>query len=203
MLKQAFNAITRIHSRPVTLVRFGSPDIYSPARATPANYFRFLEGPSSTVIRGREFVIPIDTMTGQQTQLVSFSNIPTTGEFILTYNGNDTTGFTEVSTAGQIQTALRLLSGLAAVTVVGDFTIGLTVTFIGVATPLLLVATRTFGDKLDATITVKVSGAVPWSERIKRGDKIIHDIYGRCAVDEVIEMCDIGGDIMGYRVRTE
>lgn len=107
MLKQAFNAILRIHSRQVQLKRLGSPDLVTNCRVTPANYFRFLEGPSHTTIRGREFIIPVDSIE---------------------------TKFSPV---------------------------------------------------------------------IKRGDKIVHDLYGSMAIDEVIEMPDIGGEIMGWRVRCE
>lgn len=105
MLRQAFNAITRIHSRAAQIKRLGSPDTFTPCRLTPSNYFRFLEGPSHTVIRGREFIIPIDS---------------TNGLF------------------------------------------------------------------------------VP-----RRGDKIIDPVYGTLTIDEVIEMVDLGGAIMGLRVRSE
>lgn len=108
MLRQAFNALARVHSRAVTLKRLGSPDLTTACRITPSNYFRFLEGPSSSTIHGREFIIPVDS----------------------------------------------------------------------IATPF------------PAPI-------------IKRTDKIIHDLYGHLAIDEVIEMVDIGGAVIAYRVRTD
>lgn len=202
VLKQAFNLISRIHSRAATLKRHGTPDIFSPVRITPSNYFRYLDGPSQTVIRGREFVLPVDTMTGHATQLISFSAVPTLGSFHLTYNGLDTSSFPFNETAANIQTALRLISGLAYITVTGNFTTGFLVTFIGVEVPFLLTATQEI-PPLDATISIAVSTGSLWSPIIKRGDKIVDSLYGHLAIDEIIELVDIGGAIMGYRTRVE
>jgi hypothetical protein len=38
---------------------------------------------------------------------------------------------------------------------------------------------------------------------LKKGDKIISDLYGQVTIDELSEMTDVGGDIMGYRIRCE
>ena len=62
MLRQAFNALTRLHSKAATLKRLGSPDVSTAVRITPANFFRFIEGPSQTVIHGREYIIPLDSI---------------------------------------------------------------------------------------------------------------------------------------------
>lgn len=62
MLKDAFNAVCKMHSREVTLKRIGTPDLTTSCRVTPSNYSRNLEGPSHTVIHGREFIIPIDSI---------------------------------------------------------------------------------------------------------------------------------------------
>jgi len=107
MVREAFNTLTKIHSRSVTLKRLGSPDLSTTCRITPSNYFRNLEGPSHTTIKGREFVISIDSI------------------------------------------------------------------------------------------------AVPFTPVIKRGDKLIDTQLGSMAIDEIIEMYDFGGAIMGYRVRAE
>lgn len=38
---------------------------------------------------------------------------------------------------------------------------------------------------------------------IQRGDALIDTEYGSLAIDEIVEMVDLGGAIMGYRVRCE
>jgi hypothetical protein len=201
-LKSAFNMITRIHSRSAFLKRLGTVDIYSPVRITPSNYFRYLEGPSSTVIRGREFVIPIDTMIGEETQLISFSAVPTSGNFFVTYDGNDSALIAFDDTATEVQLALRDVAGLEGVTVSGNYTSGFTVTMSGIQSPLLLAPTQD-STPLNSTIQDVVVSHSLWSPIIKRGDKIIDTVYGNLAIDEIIEMVDIGGEIMGFRCRME
>lgn len=201
VLKQAFNALTRLHSRAATLKRLGSPDIYSPVRITPSNYFRYLEGPSQTVIHGREFLIPIDTMKGHATQLITFDGVPTDGSFTLSYNSipSATIAFDDV--AADVESALQGIAVIGNVTVTGNFTDGFLVTFIGVSSPLTLVLA---GDvDFDVEAEIEQSEFVPWSPRLKRADKIIDTVYGHLAIDEIIEVVDIGGEIMGWRIRCE
>jgi len=107
MLKLAFNMLTKLHGRQATLKRFGTPDLTTEIRITPSNYFRNSEGPSHTIIRGREFIIPVDSIV---------------------------TKFTPV---------------------------------------------------------------------LKRGDKVVDTVFGSMAIDEITEMADLGGDIMGFRCRME
>ncbi len=67
-----------------------------------------------------------------ETQLIDFSNVPTFGVFKLRWNGNTTSGTVAYSgSASDVQVALRTLTGLAAVTVAGNFTDGFTVTMTG------------------------------------------------------------------------
>lgn len=211
ILKTAFNALTRIHSRAATLKRLGTPNIYSPVRITPSNYFRFLAGPSATTIHGREFILPIDSMTGHATQRIRFftipidvevPTIPTEGSFHLTYGVTDTASLAFDALASDIQTALRAITGLGYVTVTGDFSNGFIVTFIGVDGPTLLVPVQET-PPLDVDIGIEYSNSTPWSPRILRGDKIIDSVYGHLAIDEIIEIVDIGGSIMGWRCRAE
>ena len=201
MLREAFNMLTRLHSRPAYLKRLGSPTLYSPIRITPSNYFRFLEGPSSIVIRGREFVIPVDSIKGSETQLISFSTVPTSGGFTLTYGAETTAVISYDDLAADVQTALRALTGLESVTVTGNFSSGFVVAFIGVQSPSLLVYALD-ASPLNATISIAEYDGEQWETVIKRGDKIV-DSLGHLAIDEIIEMVDIGGSVMGYRVRTE
>jgi hypothetical protein len=61
LLKQAFNALTKMHGRKATLTRFSKDgDLVTEIRITPSNFFRNQEGPSQTIVRGREFIIPVD-----------------------------------------------------------------------------------------------------------------------------------------------
>lgn len=207
MIRAAFNTLTRIHGRTGQLKRPGSPDIYSPCHLTPSNFFRFLRGPEATVIHGREFIIPIDTMLGQFAQTVAFGEQPVVGTFKLSYNGNDTTDLAFNVSAAAVQTALRLLAGLSDVLVTGDVATGFTVVFPGFSTiPLILVptdsATLLDVDTDPVTITASQTYQV-WTNRLKRGDKIVDSIYGLLTIDEVMEMVDLGGAVMGFRVRSE
>lgn len=202
LLKPAFNIMTKLHSRSVTIKRIGSPDIVSAGRATPSNYFRFLEGPSATTIRGREFILPIDTLTGHKSQIVTFSAIPTVGAFILSYLGNSTAEIPFDVTSANLQTALRLVDGLEAVTVSGDATTGFKIVMVGITVDTLIVSSQG-GTPVDATISVNTSAMVPWSPILRRGDIIIDPVVGHMAMDEIIEIVDLGGDIMGFRVRCE
>lgn len=202
VLKTAFNLLTRMHSRAATLKRLGSPNLYSPIRITPSNFFRYLEGPSQIVIRGREFIIPVDTIKGTATQLISFDQVPSVGGFYLSYGGDDTEVFESDAVAADIEAALQAFTGLENVTVTGNFTDGFLVTFLGVDGPEIM--TFTMDDPpLDAEITIAESTGVLFDPIIKRADRIVDPLLGTLAIDEIIEMVDIGGSIMGLRCRTE
>jgi len=61
MLKQAFNVLAKLHGRKATLTRFSKDgDLVTEIRITPSNFFRNQEGPSQILVRGREFIIPVD-----------------------------------------------------------------------------------------------------------------------------------------------
>ena len=207
MLRSAFNAILKIHSRAAQLKRPGNPDLYSPCRISPSNYFRFLRGPEFTVIHGREFVIPASTMLGSFAQSISFSPTPTAGTFKLSYATNDTSILNWNDNAATIQTALRLLAGLSNVLVTGSISAGLVITFAGFSTAPTQVTVE--------NSTLEGAGATPstasllstytlWpSAYLERGDKIVDSVYGLMTIDEIIEMVDLGGQPMGFRVRAE
>lgn len=207
MLRSAFNTVTRMHSRAAQLRRPGSPDIYSPCRITPSNYFRFLAGPSSTTIHGREFIIPIDTMSGQFSQLVTFDVLPASGTFMLSYNGVDSAALAFNASAATVQTQLRLLAGLSNVLVTGNFTDGFLVVFAGFSSePLIIIPTNssTLEDAGTDPVTISVARTFQlWTGLLKKGDKIIDSIFGSITVDEIIEMVDLGGSVMGLRVRAD
>lgn len=52
-------------------------------------------------------------------------------------------------------------------------------------------------------IISKVSIETPMTPIIKRGDKLVDSNYGSMAIDEVVEMVDLGGAVMAWRVRCE
>lgn len=203
MLKAAFNALSKLHSRAATIKRPGTPDIYTPARLSPSNYFRFLRGPEYTTVKGVEFVIPVDTMTGEFSQSFVFNNVPDDGDFKLKFGTLETGVLNFDASAAQIQTALRLLSGFGSVTVTA-ITSGFKIIFSGVSISpdlgQLEDSTLVFGvDPVTATFT---KANIPWTKPLKKGDIII-DGSNRWTADEVIEMHDIGASIIGYRVRAD
>ena len=131
MLKAAFNMLIALHSKPATLKRLGAVDMFTPIKITPSNYFRFLRGPEYTSISGTEVIIPVSSMLGQFAQRLSFSTLPTAGTFKIKYGAEETSELEYNSTEVQIQTALRLLTGLSNVEVSGNFISGFFITFVG------------------------------------------------------------------------
>ena len=56
-LESAFNLMLGLHAKEVTLKRIGTTTLSVTVKMAPSNYFRNTEGPSDTVIPGREFVV--------------------------------------------------------------------------------------------------------------------------------------------------
>ncbi len=194
----------RLHSRPAVLKRFGAPDLYSPIRVTPSQSYRIRdkEGVSQTSVPGWEYVITTQSIVGSPTQTIVFDAVPTMGTFKITYNAIDTTDFDPtVVVAADIQTALRLVAGLEAVTVTGDFTLGFTIVLLGINPVLVLTVTPDVD--LDAVPSITYSNT-PWTGALlKRGDKIIDPVLGNLAIKSIQEMVDLGGDIMGFKCEAE
>lgn len=203
MLRAAFNAVANLHSRTAMLKRVGKttdPVMFTPARITPSNFFRFLQGPEYTTIKGAEFIIPIDTLKGEFAQDMLFSSEPTQGDYTITFGVSTTTSLNFDADAATVQAAVRLLTGLQNVIVVGAHTSGGfrfifrgfdTAPEYGVMTPNLMDASATFK---------KIN--VPWALLLKKGDRIV-DGAKIWAVDEIIEMHDLKAVIMGYRCRVD
>lgn len=199
MLKSAFNAITKIHSRPATLKRLGTIDIFSPIRITPSNFFRFLRGPEHTTVAGKEFIIPVDSILGQYTQELFFDTPPTVGTFKLKYGLLQTTDLNFDDTAAEIEAAVNLITGLQNVVVSGDFILGFTFLFEGFQTPPTVLQ---FADSTLDEAGVFTNSYFPWTTGLKKGDRII-DGQKLYSIDEIMEMPDLGGNTMGYRVRAD
>lgn len=208
MLQSAFNSVCRLHSRPGYIKRLGTPDIFSPLRMTPSNYFRYLAGPSQTIVAGIEIIIPVLTMVGQPYLIITPDHIPTSGTFKLSFTLD---GGSPVTTADidfdadgpTIQTAIRLLTGCANATVTGDLqSSSLRILFVGVQT--LNAASVDISSLVTTTEVLITKTNQPWpSPTIQRGDRIVDSTQGSFTVKEIVEMPDLGGDIMGYRVRVE
>lgn len=71
------------------------------------------------------------------TQEITFSVSPSGGTFVLSYNGQNTASIAWNAPTPTIQTDLRALTGLSAVTVSGSIATSLVVTFTGVIPPAL------------------------------------------------------------------
>lgn len=85
-------------------------------------------------------------------QLIAFSAIPDSGTFIL----GSSAAIQFNASAAQVQAALRLIPGYNNVTVSGDFTVGFTITFIGVDSPVSLITSTSnlLNDITPVNITV-------------------------------------------------
>ncbi len=71
-------------------------------------------------------------------QTIVFSLAPTSGAFVLSYNGNPSASIAWNASAGTIQSDLQAISGLSSVTVAGSISsLTLTITFTGVTPPAL------------------------------------------------------------------
>lgn len=102
-----------------------------------------------------------------EVQDVDFSAVPTSGDFKLQYNGSEiTTAIAWNATNTDVQNALNALSSLSAVTVVGDFTAGFTVTFAGAdgekEQPLLEAVDNTLNGGITIAIVETTRGWLPY-----------------------------------------
>lgn len=91
---------------------------------------------------------------------LAFGAVPTSGAFTISYGGNPTASIPYTATAAQVQTALRLVTGLSAVTVAGNFTSGFDITMVGIASPTAVTApTNTLSNGSAVSITVTTGTA--------------------------------------------
>lgn len=92
-------------------------------------------------------------------QAITFSEAPTSGSFVLSYNGESTTEIAWDADASAVQAALRSLTGLGSVEVTGVIAdLSLVVTFVGVIPPaqsLLLESNTLEGDTGAVDITIE------------------------------------------------
>jgi hypothetical protein len=206
LMKSAFNAVTRLHSQGGWIKRPGSPDLFTPMRMTPSNYFRYIAGPSQTVVTGSECIIPIATIYGQQRVDVTVDALPTAGTWTISFDLNGTTVTTGSlafdAIGADIQASLRLISGCENVTVIGDLQSTSTqISFIGVKSASNI--TVNLGSLVGTATAAYEYKSIAWTTPlIRRGDRILN-ASGSFTAKEVIEMPDLGGEIIGYRIRYE
>ncbi len=125
----------------------------------------FSQKPNILAGNGYLVVIPLleDLPAVTAVQHITFSSVPTQGQYKLTYDGDETGSIAFGDNATAVQTALRLLTGLSTVTVTGDYTAGFVVTFVGVTgiAPLLVVSSDSLQDTDDEDVFVTVVTTTP------------------------------------------
>jgi uncharacterized phage protein gp47/JayE len=102
-----------------------------------------------------------------EVQDIDFSAVPTSGNFKLRYNLTETTAVIPWNaTNTDVQTALNALASLSAVTVVGNFTAGFTVTFAGADgekdQPILEAIDNTLNGGITISIVETTRGWLPY-----------------------------------------
>lgn len=82
---------------------------------------------------GATVLVAVRRIQATEIQSISFSGEPDSGSFVLNYGPYATSALDFDASASDVQTALRLLPGLIAITVTGSVAEGFLVTFTGVA----------------------------------------------------------------------
>lgn len=140
------------------------------------------------ILAGNGYLVVIPLLDDQPAviaqQLISFSSVPTVGNYKLSYGVNTTGNIAYNATAADVQTALRLLAGLSTVTVSGNTTSGFTVVFTGVSGPAtLLVVTNdslqntsgfdVFVSPATTVIGIAADGPEPLANGITRASSLV------------------------------
>lgn len=154
------------------------------------------------VITGREFIIPVDTLTGQPTLRMAMPSAPTMGDFTITVNVDGDTETTPTinfdDDLAAITAAITSTPGLENAVVTGDIVTGLTILIVGA----VLLNSYSIGNTMDVVPTITDS-RTPWTDLLKRNDRIVDSLYGSLTIKDLTEIPDLGGAIMGYRVIVE
>lgn len=120
----------------------------------------------------------IKWLTSGDKQKATFSSVPTSGTWTLTYGATATSALAFNAPASAVQTALRLISGLEVVTVTGDYTAGFTITFVGVDAPVSIL---THSSSLLNGITAVTIGVVDVSGAAdKPNDNVPYSAHYQC-----------------------
>lgn len=125
----------------------------------------FSQQPNILANRGYLVIVPLlqDLPSVTAVQKITFSEIPDAGSFKLKYGDLETAAIADDDVAADVQTKLRALEGLGDVTVSGDFEVGFTVTFVGVAGPVanLVVTENSLDDEGGFNVEVFVETITP------------------------------------------
>lgn len=99
-------------------------------------------------------------------QVITFSDVPGSGSFVLNWNGNPSTPINWNDNAATVQSDIQGITGLSTITSVGTAASSITVTFTGVTpvAPLLTVTNNTLGvnvtvTETDLTLLQSIQGA--------------------------------------------
>lgn len=118
-------------------------------------------------------------LTSGDKQLVTFSSVPDSGTWTLSYGATATSTLAFNASASAVQTALRAIAGLEAVTVTGNFTVGFTISFLGVDSPVIeLTDTSAL---LDGVTAVTISVADASGAARKPNDGVPYSVHYQCA----------------------
>lgn len=98
-------------------------------------------------------------LTPGDQQLISFSLVPDSGTFTLTFGGHTTAAIAFNASADDVQTALRTLAGLEEVVVAGDFPAGFKVTYTGVNSPVALITSSSSLLNGVTAVTIAITNA--------------------------------------------
>lgn len=125
----------------------------------------FSQQPNILAGGGQLIVIPLEATDTTEIQHIAFSIVPTAGAWKITHNGNQTGSLAFGANAATVQIALRLLAGLASVTVAGDYTTGFNITFTGVTgnTPQVTISANSLQGAASEDVIVTPSTTTPGS----------------------------------------
>lgn len=121
----------------------------------------FSQQPNILAGGGYLVVIPfVDTAPVTEVQNIAFPFVPAAGVYKLKYGAEETSALNWDDTAAELQTALRLLTGLGSVTVSGDTTEGFVVTFTGVSGDASLLSVPAASNSLQSSTPANVEPVV-------------------------------------------
>ena len=126
------------------------------------------------ILAGSGYLVVIPQVSEKQS--LAFSGVPTSGSFILSYDGDDSVAINFDDTLSEVQTAVRGVVGLEDVVVTGSYAAGFVIEFFGQAGDIALVTTGTnsLDDGGAVTITVaEDSAGESVSEAVSRSESII------------------------------
>jgi hypothetical protein len=205
-LSSAFNLLLQVHSRAATIERPGASELVS--GVVPSTSIDFTSDISEGVayILGVRLVIPVTTVT--YTPLVdTYIDISTAG--VLTYT-EVANGATAPSIATDNIRVAKVVTDIASITTV--VILRTPKSSYGVAAVPIKIAPSNYSRILASVEETTVAGKefviskksldVVYFPHIRRGDRIKDLELGFSVVTEVREMFGLGGDILGYRVRT-